>query len=108
MLPSTSAATLEAERHQRRRARRAQPAGSPKNDSYQRNDRPGGGNASELALENDIGTTTAIGRQRNRSTAPPKTASRKRPTRGCRRGGAAISADAAPPRQRTALASRTD
>ena len=63
--------------------------GSPKNEWYQRSDKPGGGNSSELALENDIGTTTAIGRHRNRSTPPPTTASRKRRTRGCRGGAMA-------------------
>ena len=50
--------------------------GSPKKDTYQRSDQPGGGNSSDDALENDIGTTTAIGRHRNKRTAPPNRARR--------------------------------
>src|SRR5512145_2603888 len=43
--------------------------------SYQRSDRLGGGNCSDWALENDIGTTIRIGRHRKERTAIERTAS---------------------------------
>ncbi len=75
MLPSTSAAALEASATSAELPAARSQRGSPKNEWYQRSEKPGGGNSSEDALENDIGTTTAIGRQRNSSTAPPHSAS---------------------------------
>src|SRR5690348_17068270 len=41
---------------------------SPKKVPYQRSDRPGGGNSSDFALENDIVTTMTTGRHRKAST----------------------------------------
>src|SRR5262249_44640409 len=41
---------------------------SPKKVPYQRKLRPGGGNSSDFALENDIATTMITGRQRKAST----------------------------------------
>jgi len=76
MLPSASAARLEAPATRAELAAARSQRGSAKNEWYQRSERPGGGKASEEALENDIGTTTAIGRQRNSSTAPANRASR--------------------------------
>ena len=76
MLPSASASTLAASATINEFCAARSHLGSPKNNSYHRSERPGGGNSRDDALENDIGTTTAIGRQRNSSTAPPNSASR--------------------------------
>ena len=54
--------------------------GSPRKESYQRSEKPGGGNSSELALENDIGITMSAGRHRKASTSTPLVASRTRLT----------------------------
>src|SRR5258705_12218427 len=57
---------------------------SPKKVPYQRSDRPGGGNSSDFALENDITTTMITGRQRKASTrietAPSQAAGPRDPT----------------------------
>ncbi len=41
----------------------------PSRFSYQRNEKPGGGNSSDLASENDIGATISTGRHRKISTS---------------------------------------
>ena len=79
MLPRTSASALEAKAISAELPAARSQRGSPKNAWYQRSDRPGGGNSRDDALENDIGTTTAIGRQRNSRTAPANSASSQRP-----------------------------
>src|SRR5690554_6910185 len=68
---------------------------SPKKDLYQRSEKPGGGNSSELALENDMGITTAIGRHRNTSTRILVAASITRPGRPSDGGRPAAEADVA-------------
>src|ERR1044072_4024296 len=55
---------------------------SPKKVPYQRSDRPGGGNSSDFALENDIVTTMTTGRQRKASTRIETTLSHAAGPRG--------------------------
>src|SRR5688500_3549771 len=69
--------------------------------SYHRSDRLGGGNWRDCALENDIGTTIRIGRQRKERMAIERTASQARREPGLLRGAAAaMSARAAIDRRR--------
>ena len=56
--------------------------GSPKNVSYQRNEKPGGGKVSARAGENDIGITISIGTVRKtRPKMPAAASSAARPGR---------------------------
>ena len=52
--------------------------GSPKNASYQRNEKPGGGKVSARAEEKDIGTTISNGTVRKTRPKIPTAASARR------------------------------
>src|SRR5690606_979895 len=78
--PSTSGRVLESRASTREVFIACSQRGSPKTSAYHRREKLSGGKRSELALENDIGTTITTGRTRKTSTPMALAASAARLT----------------------------